>query len=232
MRHARQLCRAGQIGTIRKVIVEYLQDFLCFPHEKHGQKQALWRVDPAQVGIAGTLGEAGVHCINLLEYVTGDRIASSAPIARRSFPIALLEEDANILLRLDGGGKGMLTVSQIATGEENNLRLRVYGSEAALLWEQENPNSLSIYRYGQPRQIVTRGHSEYLSHGRHRLHTVAHGTSGGLYRSLRHHLLRARSAIRRHIDGRPAGDLRVRLPHRAMTAFGCLEFTYKGVESL
>ena len=87
VRHARQLCRTGQIGTIRKVIVEYLQDFLAFPHEKHGQKQASWRVDPAQVGIAGTLGEAGVHCVNLLEYVTGDRISSSAPIALRSFPI-------------------------------------------------------------------------------------------------------------------------------------------------
>jgi len=163
VREARHLCRSGRVGTIRKVIVEYLQDFLCFPHEQHGQKQALWRVDPAQVGIAGTLGEMGVHCINLLEYVTGDPISQLSADRTIFLPDRRLEEDANLLLRLRGGGRGVLIVSQIATGEENNLRLRVYGSEGALLWEQENPNSLQLYRYGEPRQTLTRGHAEYLS---------------------------------------------------------------------
>ncbi len=215
VRHARQLCQTGQIGTIRKVIVEYLQDFLAFPHEKHGQKQASWRVDPAQVGIAGTLGEAGVHCINLLEYVTGDRISELCADRTTFLPDRRLEEDANILLRLDGGGRGILTVSQIATGEENNLRLRVYGSEAALLWEQENPNCAehlplrpaAASRHPRPRRVSLAG--------RFQLHAVAHGTPGRLHRSLRHHLLRCRPGDSPPHRGPPPGDLRVRLPHRS-----------------
>ncbi len=230
VRHARQLCQTGQIGTIRKVIVEYLQDFLAFPHEKHGQKQASWRVDPAQVGIAGTLGEAGVHCINLLEYVTGDRISELCADRTTFLPDRRLEEDANILLRLDGGGRGVLTVSQIATGEENNLRLRVYGSEAALLWEQENPNELSIYRYGQPRQVVTRGHGEYLSAVASNCTRLPTGHPEGYIEAFATIYCGVVRAIRRHIEGRPLAISEYDFPtvHDGLRG---LEFTYKGVES-
>src|SRR5262249_42706311 len=152
IRHARHLFRSGEMGTVRKVIVEYLQDFLMVPHEKLGQKQAAWRVDPAQSGEGGTLGDVGTHCVNLLEYVTGDPITELCADKSTFLPERVLEEDVNALLRFRGGGKGVLTISQVATGEENGLRLRVYASQGAVLWEQENPNLLQVYRYGLPRQ--------------------------------------------------------------------------------
>ena len=140
VRHARQLFRSGEMGTVRKVIVEYLQDFLMVPHEKLGQKQAAWRVDPAQSGIGGTLGDVGTHCVNLLEYVTGDPIIELCADRSTFLPDRKLDEDVNALLRFKGGGKGVLTISQVATGEENGLILRVYGSKGAIKWVQENPN--------------------------------------------------------------------------------------------
>src|SRR5688500_46470 len=162
VRHARQLFRSGDMGTVRKVIVEYLQDFLMVPHEKLGQKQAAWRVDPAQSGIGGTLGDVGTHCVNLLEYVTGDPIAELCADKSTFLPDRRLDEDVNALFRFRGGGKGVLVISQVSTGEENGLRLRVYAEKGAILWAQENPNYLELYRYGEPRQTLTRGQG-YLS---------------------------------------------------------------------
>jgi len=162
VRHARHLFRTGQMGQIRKVMVEYLQDFLMVPHEKLGQKQAAWRVDPAQSGLGGTLGDVGTHCVNLLEYVTGDPIRELCADKSTFLPGRKLDEDVNLLLRLEGGGKGVLSISQVATGEENGLTLRVYASQGAVKWAQENPNYLEVYRYGQPRQVLTRGQA-YLS---------------------------------------------------------------------
>ena len=230
VRHARHLCRNGQIGTIRKVIVEYLQDFLAFPHEKHGQKQASWRVDPAQVGIAGTLGEAGVHCVNLLEFVTGDRIVELCADRTTFLPDRKLEEDANLMIRLQSGARGMLTVSQIATGEENNLRLRVYGSEAALLWDQENPNYLGVYRYGQPRQIVTRGHGEYLSPAATTSTRLPAGHPEGYIEAFATIYCGFVLAVRRHIEERPLAISEYDFPS-VYDGLRGLEFTYKSVES-
>jgi predicted dehydrogenase len=203
IRHARHLCRTGQIGTVRKVIVEYLQDFLAFPHEKHGRKGAIWRVDPAQVGPCGTILEVGVHCVNLLEYVTGDPIAQFCADRATFLPDRVLEEDANFLLRLRGGGKGIMTVSQIAIGEENNLRLRIYGSEGAILWEQENPNTLSFYRYGQPRQTLTRGHREYLSEAANACTRIPTGHPEGYLEAFATIYQGVVEAIRRHAAGNP-----------------------------
>jgi predicted dehydrogenase len=160
-------------------------------------------VDPAQVGIAGTLGEAGVHCVNLIEYVTGDPILELCADRTIFLPDRQLEEDANFLLRLRGGGRGVLTVSQIATGEENNLRFRVYGSEGALLWEQENPNALQFYRYGEPRQTLTRGHSEYLSEAAARCTRVPVGHPEGYLEAFATIYCGVVEAIRAHIDGQP-----------------------------
>ena len=108
VRHARQLFQSGEMGKIRKVLVEYLQDFLMVPHEKLGQKQAAWRVDPGQSGIGGTLGDVGTHCINLLEYVTGDPVAAICADKSTFLPDRQLDEDVNALLRLKGGGKGLI----------------------------------------------------------------------------------------------------------------------------
>lgn len=203
VRHARQMFRSGQMGQVRKVIVEYLQDFLMFPHEKHGMKQAMWRTDPAQAGLGGTLGDAGVHCINLLEYVTGDRVSAVCADKSTFLPDRKLDEDVNILLRLKGGGKGVMTVSQIATGEENALRLRVYAENGAVLWDQESPNELRVYRYGEPRQILTRGHGEYLSQAATDATRVPTGHTEGYLEAFATIYVGVVRAIRRHLEGKP-----------------------------
>lgn len=202
IRHARHLFRTGALGTVRKVIVEYLQDFLMVPHEKLGQKQAAWRTDPAQSGLGGTLGDVGSHCLNLLEYVTGDPVVELCADRSTFLPDRTLDEDVNMLLRFGGGGKGVLTISQVATGEENRLTLRVYGSEGAVLWAQENPNSLSLYRYGQPRQVLTRGQG-YLSEPARNCTRVPTGHPEGYLEAFATIYSGIIQAIRKHIDGEP-----------------------------
>lgn len=156
IRDARELFQTGEMGNVRKVVVEYLQDFLMYPHEKEGMRQAVWRTDPSQSGLGGTLGDVGTHALNLVEYVTGDQVRELCADMSTFLPDRELDEDVNVLVRFRGGGKGVITVSQIATGEENGLRLKVYASKGALLWEQENPNYLSVWRYGKPRETWTR----------------------------------------------------------------------------
>ena len=203
VRHARELFQTNQLGSVRKVIVEYLQDFLMIPHEKLGQKQAAWRVDPAQSGIGGTLGDVGTHCVNLLEYVTGDPITELCADKATFLPDRQLDEDANILLRFKGGGKGVLTISQIATGEENALKLRVYGSEGAIQWDQEEPNSLKLYRQGKERQTLTRGRDEYLSESAMASTRIPWGHPEGYLEAFATIYCGVVEAIRRHIDGSP-----------------------------
>ena len=203
VRHARHLFRSNKMGTIRKVIVEYLQDFLMVQHEKLGQKQAAWRVDPAQAGMAGALGDVATHCVNLLEYVTGDPITELCADKSTFLPDRKLDEDANILLRFKGGGKGILTISQVATGEENALSLRVYASEGAILWAQENPNKLEVYRYGQPRQTLTRGHGEYLSEATSSSTRLPTGHPEGYFEAFATIYCGVVEAIRRYNDGDP-----------------------------
>ena len=203
VRHARHLFHSNKMGTIRKVIVEYLQDFLMVQHEKLGQKQAAWRVDPAQAGMAGALGDVATHCVNLLEYVTGDPITELCADKSTFLPDRKLDEDANILLRFKGGGKGILTISQVATGEENALSLRVYASEGAILWAQENPNKLEVYRYGQPRQTLTRGHGEYLSEATSSSTRLPTGHPEGYFEAFATIYCGVVEAIRRYNDGDP-----------------------------
>ena len=203
VRHARHLFGSNKMGTVRKVIVEYLQDFLMVQHEKLGQKQAVWRVDPAQAGMGGALGDVGTHCVNLLEYVTGDPITELCADKSTFLPDRKLDEDANILLRFKGGGKGVLTISQVATGEENALSLRVYASEGAILWAQENPNKLEVYRYGQPRQTLTRGHGEYLSEATSSYTRLPTGHPEGYFEAFATVYCGVVEAIRRYNDGNP-----------------------------
>jgi predicted dehydrogenase len=230
VRHARRLFLTGQMGQLRKVIVEYLQDFLMLPHEKHGNKQALWRVDPAQAGIGGALGDAGTHALNLVEYVTGARVAELCADASTFLSDRALDEDANILLRFDGGGKGLMAISQIATGEENALKLRAYASEAALHWEQENPNYLSLHRYGQPRQTLTRAHGEYLSEEAARATRVPTGHPEGYLEAFANIYCDAARAIRRHLEGRPVSPDQYDFPtvHDGLRG---VQFVHAAVES-
>jgi predicted dehydrogenase len=162
VREARERVRSGQLGDLRKVMVEYTQDWLMEPVEARGNKQALWRTDPARAGIGGCVGDIGTHCANLLEFVTGRRIESLCADLSTFVAGRRLDDDASLLLRLEGGAKGTLICSQIACGEENRLSIRLYGSQAGLEWHQEEPNTLLYKVAARPWVRLRTGHS-YLS---------------------------------------------------------------------
>lgn len=229
VRHARHLFRSGEMGTVRKVIVEYLQDFLMVPHEKLGQKQAAWRVDPAQSGIGGTMGDIGTHCVNLLEYVTGDPITELCADKSTFLPDRTLDEDVNALLHFKGGGKGVLSISQVATGEENGLTLRVYASKGAIKWAQENPNSLELYRYGEPRQILTRAQG-YLSQPAAASTRIPPGHPEGYLEAFATIYCGVVEAVRMSIDGHPLKTEEYDFP-TVYDGLRGMQFIYKTVES-
>ena len=229
VRHARTLFAEGAMGQIRKVIVEYLQDFLMVPHEKLGQKQAAWRVDPAQSGIGGTMGDVGTHCVNLLEYVTGDPITELCADKSTFLPDRVLDEDVNALLRFKGGGKGVLSISQVATGEENGLTLRVYAEQGAVKWAQENPNYLELYRYGEPRQMLTRGQG-YLADAAVAGTRIPTGHPEGYLEAFATIYVGVVEAIRRHIDGDPMETEAYDFP-TVYDGLRGMQFIYKAVAS-
>jgi predicted dehydrogenase len=204
VRHARHLFRSGEMGTVRKVLVEYLQGWLVVPEEKQGSKQAAWRTNPAESGIGGAIGDIGTHALHLAEYVTGDAVVGICADKSTFLPDRRLDDDANALLRLRGGGKGTLTVSQVATGEENGLRLRVYAERGAVLWAQEEPNALHVYHHGQPRQTLTRGRSEYLAPEAMAATRIPWGHPEGYLEAFANIYMGVVRAIRRHIDGQAA----------------------------
>lgn len=144
VREARSRVAAGELGDLRRVLVEYQQGWLRESLESLGNRQAAWRTDPAQAGLGGCVGDIGTHAVQLLEFVCGQRVASLCADLTSFVPGRRVDDDANLLLRLEGGAKGILTCSQIATGEENNLVLRVYGTEAALEWRQQEPDTLLL----------------------------------------------------------------------------------------
>jgi predicted dehydrogenase len=153
IREARNLCASGQLGKIRKVAIDYLQGWLSQPIETTGQKQAAWRSDPAFNGPGGCIGDIGVHAFHLVEYVTGLHVASLNATLRSVVPGRRLDDDCTAFLRLDNGASGTLNASQIATGERNAVRLRVYGENGSVDWQQEDPNYLHVKWADRPEEI-------------------------------------------------------------------------------
>ncbi|MDR3727716.1 MAG: Gfo/Idh/MocA family oxidoreductase [Terracidiphilus sp.] len=153
VREARAICASGQLGPIRKVAVEYLQGWLSSPMEASGNKQAAWRSDPALNGPGGCIGDIGVHAFHLLEYVTGLQVTSMNAALRTVVPGRRLDDDCNALLRLENGASGVLMASQVAAGEGNGLRLRVYGEKGSIDWRQEDPNRLRVKWMDGPEEI-------------------------------------------------------------------------------
>lgn len=156
VRQAREMVAAGDLGEIRLVQVEYAQDWLSEPLEATGQKQAAWRTDPAQTGAGGATGDIGTHAFNLASFVTGLELESLAADLQSFVPGRRVDDNAHVLLRYRGGARGMLWCSQVAPGNENALRLRVYGTKAGLDWAQEDPNYLWVTPLGAPRYRVAR----------------------------------------------------------------------------
>jgi predicted dehydrogenase len=153
IKQAREMVHSGALGKIRKVVAEYPQGWLATRLEESGQKQAAWRTDPARSGAAGCVGDIGTHAENLAEYVTGLKISELAADLTTFVDGRLLDDDANILLRFEGGAKGVLHCSQISVGEENNLNLRVYGEKGGLEWHQKEPNTLLVKWLDKPMEI-------------------------------------------------------------------------------
>ena len=161
VRQARDMIAKGQLGEIRKVIVEYNQGWLATKLEGSGQKQADWRTDPKRSGIAGAMGDIGSHAENLAATITGLELDSICADLTSFVPGRKLDDDGNLLLRYKSGAKGILIASQIEIGGENDLRIRVFGTKGSLTWHQENPNYLLFDLLDKPRQILARG-NDYL----------------------------------------------------------------------
>ena len=156
VRQARQMIADGKLGKIRIVQVEYAQDWLATPLEQTGQKQAAWRTDPAQSGPGGSLGDIGTHAYNLACFVTGLNCREVAADVSIFVPGRRLDDNVQLMLRFAEGAKGALWASQVATGNANNLRLRVYGEKAGLEWHQEEPNDLLFAKLGEAPEILRR----------------------------------------------------------------------------
>jgi predicted dehydrogenase len=156
VRQARAMVAEGVIGKIRVVQVEYAQDWLSTAVEETGAKGAAWRTDPAQSGAGGATGDIGTHAFNLAGFVTGLRLESLAADLQAFVPGRRLDDNGNVLLRYEGGARGMLWCSQVAPGNENAVRLRVYGETGGLEWSQEDPNYLWYTPLGEPKRLLTR----------------------------------------------------------------------------
>ena len=157
IRQAKAMVHAGDLGDLRLVNVEYVQDWLSEPLESTGQKQADWRTDPARSGAGGSTGDIGTHAFNLANFVTGLTLDSLAADLTAFVPGRRVDDNGHVLMRYKGGAKGMLWCSQVAPGNENRLRLRVFGTKGGLEWAQEDPNYLWFTPLGQPKRLITRG---------------------------------------------------------------------------
>ena len=157
VRQAREMVANGMLGEIRVVQAEYPQDWLSTDLAASGQKQALWRSDPAQAGAGGSLGDVATHAEHLARYISGLTLQSVSADLHTFIEGRLLDDNAHILLRYTNGARGMLWSSQVAPGNENALKVRIYGSKAGIEFSQEHPNQLWFCPLGQPRQLLTRG---------------------------------------------------------------------------
>lgn len=162
VKEARHMIKNGKLGKLRKVVVEYPQGWLAEPLEAEGNKQAEWRTDPERAGVSSVVGDIGTHAENLVEYITGLRMEQLYADTTSFVEGRELEDDANMLIHYENGVRGVLYASQVSVGEENPLKIRVYGTEASLEWSQENPNYLHLKYPDQPEEIYKRG-NPYLS---------------------------------------------------------------------
>ncbi len=159
VKHAKQMIADGKLGKIRKIFVEYPQGWLSSKLEDTGNPQASWRTDPKRSGKAGCMGDIGTHAHHLAEYMTGLKVTELCAELNVFVPNRLLDDDGAVLLRFDNGAKGVLMATQIAAGEENAIRIRIYGDKGGIDWEQMEPNTLTVKWPGQPMQVLRVGTS-------------------------------------------------------------------------
>lgn len=179
IKQAKHLIASGALGNITKVVVEYSQGWLA-NKDNDGGKQAAWRIDPKQAGISCCMGDIGVHAANLAEYVTQAKISEMCADLGAVVPGRLLDDDGSILLRFDNGARGVLLASQISSGDENNLRLRVYGDKASIEWSQLEPNSLWLKSNSEPTKMIRSGVGEFCPAAQAAMRTPAGHPEGYL----------------------------------------------------
>ncbi len=230
VRQAREMVRGGQLGQVRKVVVEYNQGWLSTLLESDAaNKQAVWRTDPARSGIAGCIGDIGSHCENLVATVTGLEIESLCADLTTFVPGRQLDDDGSVLLRFTSGAKGLLFATQIAIGGENDLRLRVWGTKGSLTWHQEDPNYLVYDPIDGPRQIMRRG-GGYLADAAKRVTFIPPGHPEAFMEAFGNIYLGVGEAIRAREAHRPLGPLEGNFPTLVDGARG-VRFIEKTVES-
>ena len=161
-REAREIVRRGDLGAVRKIVVEYSQGWLSKPLEQGGDKQAGWRADPAQSGVGGCIGDIGTHAFNLAEFIGGVRVARLCADLAAVVPGRKLDDDCNVLLGFEGGARGVLIASQISAGARNGLKIAVYGETGGLSWSHERHTELTVDWLDAPSQVLHAG-SAYLS---------------------------------------------------------------------
>jgi predicted dehydrogenase len=173
LKEARQQILDGKLGVIRKIFVEYPQGWLNTLLEGSGNKQADWRTDPARSGIAGAIGDIGTHAFNMAEYVSGLKVTELCADINITVKGRKLDDDGSVLLRFDNGATGILFATQVAPGEDNNIRLRVYGEKAGLEWMHKDPNSLLFKYPDKPTEIWRAGEAYLGSFAKHNSRTPA-----------------------------------------------------------
>ena len=211
VRQMRAMLRSGAIGQIRKVVVEYSQGWLATQLEAAGNKQAVWRVDPARGGLAGAMGDIGSHAENLLSTVTGLEVEAVCADLATLGAGRTLDDDASLLLRLSGGVRGVLLASQICVGCENDLRLRVFGELGTLDWRQEQPNQLVHAQLDEARRVLTRG-SPGLSDAALRATRLPSGHPEGFIEAFANIYLGVAADIRARLHGSVANALEADYP--------------------
>ena len=211
VRQARAMVRAGELGEIRKVVVEYNQGWLATQLEGSGNKQAGWRTDPAKSGAAGAIGDIGTHAENLLATVTGLEIEHLCADLGALVPGRALDDDGSLLLRLTHGARGVLVASQINTGVENDLRLRVSGTLGSIEWRQEQPSRLVHSPGDGPQRILTRG-SPWLHPAAQRGSRLPAGHPEGFIEAFANVYGGVAADIRARLEGRHADPLAADYP--------------------
>jgi predicted dehydrogenase len=200
VKEARELVRSGRLGKILKVIAEYPQGWLLDRIETTGHKQAAWRADPKKAGASCCVGDIGTHAENLGRYITGLRIEELCAEFTTFVPGRKLEDDASMLIRYEGGAKGVLHCSQVSCGEENNLNIRVYGTLGSLAWQQEHPNELKWIPKGEPARLLRRGNG-YLGDAAKKFTRLPFGHPEAFIEAFANLYLEAVAAIRANLAG-------------------------------
>ncbi len=202
VKEAREIVSSGKLGAIRKVFVEYTQGWLSTPLENTGHKQASWRTDPRRSGPAGAVGDIGTHAANLAEFITGSRITAVCAQLNKIVKGRKLDDDAAMLIEFENKATGVLVATQVATGEENNLTIRIYGESGGLEWHQEEPNTLVVKWPDRPREVYRTG-LDYVSPTAKANTRTPGGHPEGYIEAFANIYVNFGNAVRAHRPGKP-----------------------------